>query len=152
MAEKPRSFSDRLREREDEEEAESQRLKEERDLAARRSRVPGSPSGAGGGILSDVEDIKSTGATDKLHELLERIEPLMEQVHQLYNQYFSGLEKRPPLERRKQLDQAMEMIALLPKSTSSLQFKCSTVRTRYMSFAEQWDRKIRQLESQRRGR
>ena len=149
MAERPKSFTERLREREDEEEAEALQRKEEREAAARKSRAPGSPSA---GLLAEAEDIRNSGSSDKLHELLERIEPLLEQVHQLYNQFFSGIEKRPPLERRKQLDQTMEMILLMNKPTASLQFKCTTIRTRYVSFAEQWDRRIRQLESVKRGR
>jgi hypothetical protein len=147
MAQKPKSFSDRLREREDEEEAEALRVKEERAEKARKSKAPSGPAAA---ILDEVQEIRDQGSVEKLNDLLGRIEPLMEQVNQLYNQYVSGIEKRPPLERRKQLDQAMQMIGHLPKSTSALKFKCATVQSRYTTFTEQWDRKLRALEEGRK--
>lgn len=136
----------RKREREEEQEAE-----EAKERAARsvRGKFQGAPTT---GIVADLAAVKESGSTEKLLEILERVEPLMEQVHQLYNQFFAGTEKRPPLERRKQLDQAMEMVLMLPKPNPSVQFRCTTVRTRYQSFAEQWDRKLRQLEGSKRGR
>jgi len=82
-----------------------------------------------------------------LEDLLERAEPLIEQVHQLYNQYFSGVEKRAPMERRKQLDQLMLSIQMIQKGMATARFKASTLHSKYRSFAEQWDRRLRQKES-----
>jgi hypothetical protein len=150
MAEKPKTFLDRIREREDEEEAESQKRAEDRELAARRAGPVMGRASAAAGILEDARAIQESGSTEKLHELLERVEPLIGQVHQLYNQYFTGVERAPPSERRKQLDQAMHMLNLLPKPTQALRFKCSTLHTRYMSFVEQWDRRTRVAEAGRK--
>ena len=150
MAENPKSFLERLREREDEEEAEAQKRAEERELAARRAGPGMTKASATAGILEDARAIQESGSSEKLHELLERVEPLIGQVHQLYNQYFTGVERAPPIERRKQLDQAMQMLNLLPKPTPTLRFKCSTLQTRYMSFVEQWDRRTRVAEAGKR--
>ncbi len=139
-----------VREREEREEAEREEELESA-LLKRRLQKGGAPqkgrSGADGGLLHEAHIASQSGATEKLLELMDRVEPLMEQVHQLYSQFFNGVERLPPLERRKQLEQVMNTISMMAKPTQALRFRFRTVQTRFTSFCEQWDRKIRDLES-----
>lgn len=84
--------------------------------------------------------------------LLASAELLVEQVHQLFNQFFAGIEKRPPIERRKTLERMLQEIQATTRTSPVLRFKAATLLSRYQSFAEQWDRRLRQLESARGGR
>jgi len=120
----------RRREREDEEEAAQQ--------AKKASVGEGGKVGLPGSIGGDSEQLAS---------LIERAEPLIEQLNNLYNQYIVGAEQRPPLERRKQLDQLMMTVQMMGKPTPTMQFRASTLTQRYTVNRERWDKMIKDLES-----
>jgi hypothetical protein len=88
-----------------------------------------------------------SGGSEKLIELMERAEPMIEQLTHLYNMYIAGAEQQPPLERRKQLDQIMNTIFLMSKPTPSLQFRSATMLNHYNTNRERWDRMLKDLES-----
>ncbi len=83
----------------------------------------------------------------KIDELLARATPLIEQVNALYNQYIAGVESRPPLERRKHLDQVMQTLQSMAKPTATLQFRSSNLQSSYMTHKDRWDRMMKDLES-----
>ena len=80
-------------------------------------------------------------------QLIEQATPLIEQLNNLYNQFFAGAEKVPPTERRKQLDQTMASIMLSSKPTPQMQFRCQTLNQSYISARDRWDRMMKDLES-----
>ncbi|MBL7715626.1 MAG: hypothetical protein JNL01_09175 [Bdellovibrionales bacterium] len=84
---------------------------------------------------------------DKLLQLLEQVPQVIEQVNNLYQQFFSGVERVPPTERRKQLDQMALSIQMTPKVNAGLQFKANTVYQAYQSAKDRWDRMLKDLES-----
>jgi len=86
-------------------------------------------------------------SSEQLEEFLERIEPLIDQVDNLYNQYIHGYEKHPPLERRKLLDQLISTVSLMGKGGSTLQFRYNTLHARYISHRDKWEKWMRNLES-----
>ena len=88
---------------------------------------------------------QSEGA--KIDELVERAEPLIEQVNSLYGMYLSGLEKLPPNERRRQLETLMTQLLQMHKPNSAYKFRIETVNAKFNLFREKWDRIIRDLES-----
>lgn len=83
----------------------------------------------------------------RILELMDRIEPLLEQVNMLYLQYVRGTEKRPPLERRKQLDQIMNTITLMGKPTQAIQFRYNSIHSTYVSYRDKWERMLKDLEN-----
>ncbi len=150
MASDSKSGWDRLREREEEEEQERAEQRERELLKSRLEHTAkGAASDLSGETLRDASAYQESGSTEKLAELLERVDPLMEQVHLLYGQFFSGVERLPPIERRKQLDQVVNMLSSMSKPTQVLQFRFKTVQARYRTYCEQWDRKLRELENGR---
>lgn len=117
----------RRREREEEEEAERQEI-----------------------LVKDNSNAKLgsiSAGTDKIQELCQRAEVLIEQVNNLYNQYLSGAEKRPPIERRKQLDQIMSTLMVMGKPTPSIQFRCSNLQSNFISYRDRWDKMMKDLEA-----
>lgn len=89
----------------------------------------------------------SAAPTEKLDELIQRSDVLIEQLNNLYNMYVVGVEKSPPTERRKQLDQMMLSIQMSSKPTAAILFKCSGSLSRYNTHRERWEKMIRDLES-----
>jgi hypothetical protein len=143
----PKDGWERLREREDEEEREREEALQA-ELLKKRLQSGGRSKGDAAGDLAREASLQTSGSsTEKLIELLDRVEPLMEQVNILYSQYFTGVERLPPVERRKQLDQIMNSLALISKPTQVLQFRFKSVQSRFQSFCDQWERKLRDLES-----
>jgi len=144
MAEK-KGFST-ARDREEEEEREFQDALEEKILKSRLE-GKGKKLGLSQSEAAEMLLLDSGGPTEKLMELLSRVEPLIEQVHVLYTQYFFGVERQPPLARRHQLDQVMQTLTLMPKATQALQFRFRVAQARYRTYSEQWERKLKELEA-----
>ncbi len=90
---------------------------------------------------------KESSGTDRIRELLGQIEPKIEQVHQLYRQFFSGVEKRPPKVAHDQLLQLLTSLKAIQKPTPALRFQAETLIARYTSYQTQWDKMLKQQES-----
>lgn len=82
-----------------------------------------------------------------MSELFDRMEPLIERLNSLYNQYILGVETRPPIEVRSQLDQLVTKLRNLGKPTPAQQFRFSTLNTSYNMHCDRWDRMCKDLES-----
>ena len=83
----------------------------------------------------------------QIEQLLKQSEPLIEQLNNLYNQYFSGAEQSPPIQLRKHLDENMAHLANLPKPTASLRFRASSLTSQYVTFRDRWDKKLKDIET-----
>ena len=88
----------RFRKREDEAEAE----------AAQKN--PNARAGSKTAIMGRAESREIISDTQEVSNLIERATNLIEQVHGLYQRYLAGAEKRPPVEKRKLLEQTMQII------------------------------------------
>lgn len=91
--------------------------------------------------------IEPSAGSEKLDELMTRAEPLVEQVNALYNQYVAGIERTPPVERRRQLEQLMTTIMMMHKPTATQRFRASGVLHTYQQYKDRWDRVMRDIES-----
>ena len=88
--------------------------------------------------------------TDEVEELLQKIDPLIEQLNNLYHMYLAGVEKRPPVERRRVLDSMVRKILDSNKQTLGVKFRASTLASRYQMHCERWDKQLRALETGKR--
>jgi len=129
---KKRSDIDRRRQREDEADDEFEKGK----------RPPGVMRGGQESVLPGPVD-----STEKLKQLIDRVEPVIEQVNTLYQQYLTGVERLPPIERRKQLEQMMEAITVAPKATAAVRFLANGIASRFLTYRDRWDRLLRDLEA-----
>src|SRR5258708_2907731 len=71
---------------------------------------------------------------EKLTELYDRAERLVEQVNALYTQYVAGVESQPPKVRREQLDQLMGAIQLMAKPTEVYRFRYQSLSGTYIVY------------------
>lgn len=82
----------------------------------------------------------------QLAELLARAEPMIEQLNNLYNMYVAGVEKRPPLEKRSQLDALVASLQNLHKPTAAQQFRWTTFYNHYLTHRDRWTKLLKDLE------
>ncbi len=95
---------------------------------------------------------EDTGAVDvqsKLADLLDRAGPLVESVNASYNQYFSGVEMKPPIERRRLLDSTMAQLEAVPKPTLNQQWRYNNLLNTYVTYRNRWDKMTQGIESGR---
>ena len=126
----------RRREREDEEEAAAE--------AENLGKAVNSSTRAGANNLDPT--IPKQNA-DKFDDLLQRADPMIEQLNNLYHMYAVGVESLPPIERRRNLDTVMLSLQMMPKLTPSSLFKYNSILSRYQSYKERWDKLIKDIES-----
>ncbi len=99
-----------------------------------------------GNPISD-QDKAREDHIEKLVRIFERVEPMMEQLNTLYNQYKVGLERIPPIERRKQLDELMGQLIYMQKPTAAYLYRYNTLYHRYNTYKERWDKLVKDVES-----
>ena len=92
----------------------------------------------------------SVDPAQRLSELLDRVGPMLEQLNNLYAMYFSGVERRPPIERRQVLEAMIQQIGALPKPTPAISFRVQTVLTSFNSHRDRWDKMLRDRENGKR--
>lgn len=117
----------RLRQREDERDAEEAAIKQVKKLG-----------------VSAQEANQISG--DKFLELILKAEPLIEQLNNLYNMFFTGVEKIPPVERRKQLDQMMLSLQMMPKVNAAASFKYNNIHSKFISYRDRWEKMMKNFE------
>lgn len=93
-----------------------------------------------------VETVIQDGNID-FEALFKKLEILMSQLSNLYNQYVAGVEKQPPIERRKQFDTLLNFLVNTPKPTMNVRFKAQTLATQAQTQAERWEKLLRKLEA-----
>jgi hypothetical protein len=131
---------------------ERRRRQEKEDEESRSSALTGKTPGQG---ITSTQGPSALGGlrgaeapqVHKLDELFSNIPVILEQLQNLYNQYIAGVEKKPPLERRKVLENLIAQMVALPKTTPAQQFRYNSVYSSYQSHKERWDRMIKDLES-----
>jgi hypothetical protein len=104
---------------------------EEDEIPAGRS---GQTAPASGGDSGEIDR--------KIHEA--RV--LMEQTHQLYLQYFNGVEKRTPIEKVKLLESKIQELQRMGSNLTAAKFRVSQFLSQYGQMKELWDRKLRERE------
>jgi len=85
--------------------------------------------------------------SDEVEKMMGQARALIDQVSALYNQYLGGIEKLPPIEKRKQLEQLMTTLSVSRGGPASLQFKLSGLTASYATFRDHWDKQMRNLEA-----
>ena len=94
------------------------------------------------GLLNTETTKKADDSADidrKIHET--RV--LMEQTHQLYQHYFNGIEKRPPIEKLKFLEFKTSELQSLKTNLTASRFKITQFLAQYTVMKELWARKLR---------
>lgn len=87
-----------------------------------------------------------TTAENEVMELLSQAEPLIEFLNTRYRLYAGGAEKRPPTEKRTQLDSLMTRLQNINKNTANQKFRYNVLIQSYLTNRDRWDRLARDSE------
>lgn len=82
----------------------------------------------------------------ELDDDLEEIGYLIERLRIHYRNFFHGLEKRPPIFNREQLDRKIRYSKLNDAKKAVFKFRFISLMQRYRTMAAYWDRTLRELE------
>jgi len=90
----------------------------------------------------------SVGFTDsaEVDQKIHDTRVLMEQTHQLYQHYFNGIEKRPPIEKARLLESRVKELERASATVTASRYKISQFILQYKTFRDLWDRKLRDKE------
>jgi hypothetical protein len=100
------------------------------------------PAARSGGATAPA----SGGDSGEIDRRIQEARVLMEQVHQLYLQYFNGVEKRTPIEKVKLLEGKIQELQRLGTNLTTAKFKISQFLSQYSQMKELWERKLRERE------
>ena len=80
---------------------------------------------------------------------LDKASQFINEVHQLYNLYFQGVERLPPHKKRVELDQKIASLRseVFKKSNAALTFALRQLDARYQSMHNRWDKTMAEIES-----
>ncbi|RLB45782.1 MAG: hypothetical protein DRI90_28060, partial [Deltaproteobacteria bacterium] len=82
----------------------------------------------------------------EIQRMLDELEPRVERLKSLYQQYFMGIEKIPPATLRKAVDRTFWQLRRVRFKNTRMRFKFQQVLQRYNSYQQYWARIERQIE------
>jgi hypothetical protein len=90
----------------------------------------------------------SNPQTEELEKLGKEANILIDRVHNEYNKFFGGGEKKPPIQLREMLDKTMAKIIGLQRNITnvSLRFRTQNVIGKYNTHRTMWDKKMAERE------
>jgi len=77
---------------------------------------------------------------------LKDLEIKLERLRSLYDQYFRGLEKLPPLVLKKEVENKIRVLSKIHMKNTALRFKLQVQIQKYTTFLAYWQRLIREME------
>ncbi len=92
--------------------------------------------------MAPKQEISPSQIDSKISEFEKRLDRL----YRMYEQYFIGVEKRPPRNERRQVVRLYRELEQLPKLKTSLKFRFRSMVQRFNSYKAYWDRTERQIE------
>lgn len=85
--------------------------------------------------------------TNSIMSEVEALEPRVERLKSLYQQYFMGIEKIPPNVLRKDVDRTIWRLRKLRFQSTRLRFKFQQIIQRYNTYQQYWKRVMREMEA-----
>lgn len=120
-----------------------QERREKEDEAAFKKKGLSKPGSLPGAVGSGTrESIQSLSDPTVLVKKLEELDVLIEQIDRLYQMFFTGIEKKPPLEKHSRLDAEFARLDKAPKNTPAIRFRYDGARQKYSTFTEKWRKQI----------
>ena len=78
--------------------------------------------------------------------VLKDLESEIARLRSLYEQYFQGLERVPPVRMRERLDRQVRQLRRNQPQNTAMRFKYQTIFQRWITFTQYWDRICRRIE------
>lgn len=92
--------------------------------------------------MTPKDELSSSAIDAKISEFEKKLERLYRQ----YEQYFIGVEKRPPHQPRREVVRMFRQLEQLPMIKTSLKFRFRSLVQRFNSYKAYWNRVERQIE------
>lgn len=118
---------------------------EDEDAGSLQPRRPGGPGTPGSTTGASGKSDKPTDGKD-IDRLIQETRTLMEQTHQLYMMYLSGVERRPPIEKARLLESRVAEIQRTGSNVTATKFKITQFVALYNTTRELWERKLKEKE------
>jgi hypothetical protein len=93
---------------------------------------------------NSADSIRAQNA--KLEEELSQLAESLRQLKVLYDRYFMGLDRIPPLKLREQVERAFRDSKLIKSHKTGVKFRFRNLRQSLISNASRWDRIMRLIE------
>ncbi len=77
---------------------------------------------------------------------LRSVEDRIEKLKVQYDMYFSGFERKLPLQPRRELDAAVMQLRREPVRATATRFRVQNVIQKFGTYAQKWDRVLLQIE------
>lgn len=77
---------------------------------------------------------------------LSDLESEIAKLRAIYEQYFQGIERRPPVRLRERLDRQVRQLRRESPNNTALRFRYQTIFQRWITFTQYWDRISRRIE------
>ena len=77
---------------------------------------------------------------------VEALEPKVERLKALYQQYFMGIEKIPPHVLKKEVDRTIWRLRRIRLQNTQARFKFQQIIQRYNTYNQYWQRILREIE------
>ena len=78
---------------------------------------------------------------------IEALEPKVERLKSLYQQYFMGIEKVPPAILKRDIDRAIYQLRKVRLQNTAMRFKFQAIIQRLNTYQQYWQRIMRQIEN-----
>ena len=85
---------------------------------------------------------------DELDQLSKEIAVLVDRLHHEYNKFFSGAEKKPPIQLRALLEKQVERAKILQRQSQnqSVSFRAQNTMAKYNTHRILWDKRLAERE------
>lgn len=87
-----------------------------------------------------------SAGSEEIDRKIHEARVMMEQTHQMYQNFFSGIERRMPIEKTKQLEAKIGELQRTGTNLTTAKFKISQFLAQYTTMKELWERKLRDRE------
>ena len=84
--------------------------------------------------------------TQDLERELRALDAALRQLEAEYNMYFAGRLPRPPVESRKRVEQMVTRLDRIHIQNYADRFRFTTLQARFSTFADLWDRGLKNRE------
>ena len=78
---------------------------------------------------------------------LKELSSQIDRLRVLYEQYFLGMEKMPPVVTRREADKVLQMLGAQSIGNTAMRFRYQTLLRRWKTYTERWDKVVREIEN-----
>lgn len=83
---------------------------------------------------------------DEIQIALDELETRTDRLRALYEQYFTGIEKAPPVVQHKDVERRIQLLRKMSLRNTAQRFRFQTLIQKYTTYLQYWQRMLRRIE------